>query len=530
MPPPVLIAGAGPVGLSLALGLARHGVRALVVEEDDELSEHSRAPALHTRTLEIFRAWGVLDDFLAAGDLRTRVALWVPGRERPAFELDLTPLTELSACGGMMILPQNRTERLLADAVADSGMVEVRFGHRLASFSAGAEGVVARVEPRGGAAYDVEAGFLVGCDGADSTVRRGLELPFPGKTYPSRLMLADVTFPDARGELPGPRLAPLRRGLLFALPLGEGLWRIVGSLGRQESEEEAVGEAGVGGRVEELFGAGPWRTVWASTFEIHCRTSPRFRAGRVLLAGDAAHVNSPAGGQGMNSGIQDAHNLAWKLGRVFAGGDAEVLLGSYDAERRPAVLTRTDRFTDLLTRFALLPVPLLRRAGAAVARAALGRRWTMRRIAPRIGMLDVRYSGSPLLAGGDGRVGARAPDGVLLRPGGGQVRVHDLCCPTSALLLFDDERLPRWAPAEVRRLLGVVDGVGVHRVLPAETEARLGADDLRDSDDSVWRRWGAEAGLVALVRPDGHVGWTAHRPRPEALVTAVGRALGARPG
>lgn len=521
----VLIAGAGPVGLALAIGLAHHGIRTLVLEEDSALSTHSKAPGIHARTLEVFRAWGVVDRFMAEGEFVRRPELWIAGMSEPQALVDLSVLTSRTAYPGVMILPQDRTEALLFERLQETGLSEVRFGHRLVGFEQGPDGVRIQVSPPSGPPYALHADYLVGCDGAHSKVREGLGWHLEGKTYPSRFLLADVQLPDARAELPWPRISPLPRGILAALKLQPALWRIIATLAPDEEEAQAIAPQHIAHRVEALFGPGPYEEVWKSVFHIHCRTSPHFRLGRVLLAGDAAHLNSPVGGQGMNSGIHDAHNLAWKLARALGGGDAEALLASYETERRPAILRGVDRYTDMLTRAVLLPMPRSRSALAKVVRMALGQPALVTRVAPRMAMLDTRYEDSSLLSGHGPWIGARAPDGELRDRDGRSSRLLDLADREAALLLFDDRRLPGWDPTAIVQLLRDVPGLAVRTILATEAEAAPG--ELRDATGALWREWRATGSMTALLRPDGHVGWMAERPTSAELVQGVRRALGA---
>jgi 2-polyprenyl-6-methoxyphenol hydroxylase-like FAD-dependent oxidoreductase len=520
---PVVIAGAGPVGLALAVGLAHHGVRSVVLEESPRLSEHSKAPGILSRTLEIFAAWGVLERFLERGAVLARPQLWVPGRETPLLTVDLTPLGEMTLVPGVLILPQHRTEELLLEAAQRSGLAEVRFDHRLTGFGQDGDGVTVTAQS-GAGRVEVRGRYLVGCDGAHSTVRERLGLPLEGKTYPTRLLLADVRVADAREALPWPRVSSQDDGgVLAGLQIEPGLWRLIASVAPAVTDEQAVTGAHVRPLVDAVLGPGPFELVWASTFRIHCRTSPAFRRDRVLLAGDAAHINSPAGGQGMNSGIQDAHNLAWKLARALAGGREEPLLASYEAERRPVILANVDRYTDLLTRGILLAPRLVRLGVLAAARLALGRPLARRRLLRRAGMLDTRYGASPLISGQGRLLGARAPDARVTRDGA-TLRVHALAARDAALLLFDDGRLPGWDAGDIGARLRDVPGLTVVRVARTPEAARPG--DVVDVEGAVWRAWRPRAGTAALVRPDAHVGWMAERPTIEALVAGVTRAVG----
>ncbi len=525
MDTPVVIAGAGPVGLALACALGHHGVRCTVLEEDAALSRHSKAPGVLPRTLEILRAWGVLDRFLDAGTLLTRPRVFGPDAPEPIVTVDLSPLEEMTAVPGVLIIPQNRTEALLRDHALASGVADVRFGHRVTGFEQGEIGVSVAVEPATGAPYRLEAEVLVGCDGPHSSVREGLGWHLEGKTYPTRLVLADVRFGDARDAAPWPRAIVDRDGFHAAIRLEPDLWRILGTVAAGVSDETAAAEPHLAERVGRLCGPGPFTLLWAEVFRIHCRTSPGFRRGRVLLAGDAAHINSPAGGQGMNSGIQDAHNLGWKLARALRGGEREPLLASYEEERRAVIVANVDRYTDLLTRAFLLAPPLLRRGTLAAARLAIGRPTVLRRVLRRAAMLDARYVTSPLISGHGALLGARAEDGPVTLPGGGTTRLLDLAGRDAVLLLFQDRSLPAWNAAEVEQIVSGIPGLRVRRLVSSD-RAPLGPADVLDASGALWHRWRAEPGSAALIRPDGHVGWMAERPSAEGLRAGVARALG----
>src|SRR5688500_1602461 len=390
------IAGAGPVGLALAIGLARHGVSSVVLEESDALSEHSKAVGVLPRTLETFATWGILDPFVEQGYYLRQIRPWSVKRNAPLLTIDLSPLDPVTVAPGVLILPQNRTERLLYEAARATGRVDVRLGHRVAEFVDDAEGVTVTAQTTAGERVSVRVDYLVGCDGPRSTVRSVLGWPLEGKTYPARMLLADVRVGEPRNALPWPRALAADRYVGGAVRIESDLWRLIATVDKRMSDEEAVAPPYVSPLVDAFLGPGPFELVWASTFHIHCRTSPHFRRGRVFLAGDAAHINSPAGGQGMNSGIQDAHNLAWKLARAVAGGPAESLLASYEAERRPVIVGNVDRFTDLLTRGILLAPAPLRLGVLGAARAALKLPPLSARMLPRAGMLDTQYPDSTL--------------------------------------------------------------------------------------------------------------------------------------
>jgi len=518
----VVIAGAGPVGLSMALGLARQGVRSIVLERETGLRPFSRALGVLSRTMEIFRAWGVLDTFLREGTLRTDLRFYTPGRVAPVAEVALGIMARHTAAPGVLIMSQSRTEAILLHAVEECGLAEVRFGHELAGFEQDPSGVTVHVTSADGEPYELPCGHLVGCDGAHSRVREVLGWHLEGSTYPSRVALADVRLRDERDLLPWPRLAAHGTAGSAAIRYEPECWRIISPVPPDQNDEEAIAEAAVAGQVERIFGAGPAETLWASVFRIHCRTSPHFRRGRVLLAGDAAHINSPAGGQGMNSGIQDAHNLAWKLARALRGG-SEGLLASYEQERRGAVVSQVDRVTDFLTRNVLFAPPWRRTLFFRVALALLGIPPVLDRVTQTMGMLDTRYAGSVLLTGTGPLVGRRAPDGDLTAPDGSTLRLLDLAAADAALLLFDYGPSPAWNLEKLRAALSSVPALRVVRLLHPNAPP---GDGYRDPTGCLWRAWRAAGDLAALVRPDGIVGWTARSPSSGDLIRAVRAALG----
>jgi 2-polyprenyl-6-methoxyphenol hydroxylase-like FAD-dependent oxidoreductase len=501
---PVAIVGAGPVGLALALGLARHGVRSVVIERNSSTNEQSRAPVLHVRTMEVLQQWEVRDRFLEAGVLRRSITLHSPdpGRQ-PLAALDFAELDAEADDPGLLILEQARTESILLEAVRESGLCEVRFGAEAVELEQRAGG--ARVTFReAGESRTLEASFVAGCDGAGSFVRRALGFSFDGHTYSTRPMLADVRIDDGRDRLPWPRTSNGRGGITTAIRLGSGLWRLIRiEPGDTAKADDHVPEDEVGERVDETLGAGPFTVVWASRFRIHRRSSPRFRSGRVLLAGDAAHVHSPVGGLGMNGGIQDAHNLAWKLAGALLGGDQDRLLDSYDVERRAVAAERVSRYTDLVTRLFLQAPSGFRSLAFLVFRSVL-RLPPLRRMQLRqMTMIDLGYADSPLLVRAEPSAGVRLPNVVLHGPDGSTLRLYDLLPVGPAIVAVGDNlHLPQDTP--------------VDRVI------RIARDGFSEPAGMLRGLLGGKDGWI-LVRPDAHVAWARHHP--DGIEAAIRHAL-----
>jgi 2-polyprenyl-6-methoxyphenol hydroxylase-like FAD-dependent oxidoreductase len=342
----VLIVGAGPTGLVLAHELARNGIQCRLIDQAPHRAMESRAIAIHSRTLESFELMKVVDDFLTAGQRIAAVDLYVEGGHiaRNSFASLATRYPFVLG------VPQDETERILDQHVAQHG-VRVERNTKLVGLAPQESSVIAQFR-NDELVEEVEADWLVGCDGAHSTVREQLAIPFAGSTYPEHFVLADV---KVRGDL-DPSTAQVwlhEDGAVAFFPLPDDRHRlIVANTPADWHEEPSLEQCQA--LVDERGPDGIRLTDprWASVFRIHRREAARFREDRIFLAGDAAHIHSPVGGQGMNIGIRDAFNLAWKLRLVTEGLASPKLLDSYEAERKPvdqAVIRQTDRATRLVS-------------------------------------------------------------------------------------------------------------------------------------------------------------------------------------
>ena len=479
----VLIIGAGPTGLVLALWLTKLGVKVRIVDKTAELGTTSRALAVQARTLELYRQLDLSDEILKRGHKTPAVNLWVRGKRaaRLPFEeigSDLTPYPFL------LIFPQDEHERLLIERLQALG-VAVERRTELVGFEDRGGFVTARLGRPDGGKEVCEATYIAGCDGARSLVRETIGTGFPGGTYRHLFYVADV-----QGEGPpfdGELHADLDEADFLALfPLaGKGRARLIGTVRDERADHpDTLKFEDVSDRAIKNLKVSVLRVNWFSTYHVHHRVTEHFRKGRAFLLGDAAHIHSPAGGQGMNTGIGDAINLAWKLAAVLGGRASDGLLDSYEAERigfaRRLVAT-TDRVfsfataegfvADVLrTRVAPLLIPTV--AGLEAAREYLFR---------TVAQITLNYRGGPLSVGTAGQV--HGGDRLPWVPVNGQDNFASLAAMTWQVHVYGSatEELAHWCAAH---------------------DLPLHAFDWRSQYETA----GILRNALYLLRPDSYVG------------------------
>jgi 2-polyprenyl-6-methoxyphenol hydroxylase-like FAD-dependent oxidoreductase len=396
----VLIVGAGPTGLVLALWLTRVGVRVRLVDKSAEAGTTSRALAVQARTLEFYRQVGIADAVVAAGRKTIAANMWVTGR-RVAHVVLGEMGTGLSPYPFVLVYPQDEHERLLVERLAEAG-VAVERQTELVRFEETAEGVVGHLRRADGGEQRCTAAYIAGCDGARSKMREALGVGFPGGTYEHMFYVADV---EASGETMNGELHVVleRTDFLVVFPLKrEGRARLVGTVRQELEQAEKLTWEDVSKRVIDAMRIDVKKVNWFSTYRVHHRVADRFRKGRAFLLGDAAHIHSPVGGQGMNTGIGDAVNLAWKLAAVLQGRAHAALLDSYEPERigfaRTLVATTDKAFTQVTSSGAMARMIRLRIAPLVVP-LLFTFKATRRLMFRRVSQTAINYQGSSLSVG-----------------------------------------------------------------------------------------------------------------------------------
>jgi 2-polyprenyl-6-methoxyphenol hydroxylase-like FAD-dependent oxidoreductase len=534
---PILIVGAGPVGLTAAAALNHRGIACRIIDKAPAPSDKSKALVVWCRTLELLDQIGLADVFIQTG-MKLNGASMYADRKR-VIHLALT--SDDSPVGFPLMIPQNETERLLIEHLARNG-VTVERQAELVTFKDDGDSVACTIRRADGHEESVKTPWVIGCDGAHSAVRHTLGMAFTGEAEPNDWTLADVHIhgPVAADEV---SIFWHDTGVLAFFPINRERFRVIFDSGTAAEHgappnptladaQAMVDKRGPGG----LTLADP---VWLANFRINERKVSDYRKGRVMLAGDAAHIHSPAGGQGMNTGMQDAFNLAWKLALIETGrGQVEPLLRSYSVERSAVgdqVLSNAERFTAVAT----LRSPVAR--------------WLRNQVAPILGSfqffrdnmrdqmfeLSINYRHGPLsaekwptLAGGL-KPGDRLPDAPLTDAHGATTTLFAAIRGDRHALLL----LPGAADAgAVSQLLAIAaeatdafpDVLAAHVISKAGGSTRMPPSNVPvwiDSTGRVYEKLHATQRTLVLVRPDGYIGYRCQPADGAALLNYLGGYL-----
>ncbi len=513
--PRVLIVGAGPVGLSLALECARRDVPFRLIDSAAEPSTHSKALAIWSAAQEFFSALGVLDRMTGEG--LHPAGIRMSNRRRTLLRVPSGEFVD-SPYPGPLILPQSATERILAERL-------VELGHRverqveLRSLEQDDHSISASLVHADGSMETQRCEYLVGCDGAHSAVRHAVGVKFEGKARPECFILCDA-------ELSGKRMLPQEvfiflssRGVLPMFPIRERVWRVIST----REAGDGTAPPTIEEMQEHLADRGPRgftlsNPEWLSCFRISERKVERFRSGRVLLAGDAAHIHSPAGGQGMNTGLQDSLNIGWKLAGILNGGfDPERLLESYHAERSP-VAARVIAGASMRTRIATIarsPLAVLRNWIAALAGHS---EQAVAKIAVSFSGTGIRYESSPILVPDTKwhedwhdhgyKPGSKMRDATVYSDGAPISLLREVLASTTHTLIIFSGRRPNYRDADAvasirEQAAGYASLISTWAVWRGEHGPDFSW--VLDPEGIAHRRFGAEFLSLCLMRPDGVV-------------------------
>ena len=518
----VLIAGAGPVGLALALELQRFGVRFRIVEKKAQRSATSKALGLQPRVSEVFAILGMKAEFEARGFSDVRAVNFHSGAKKLLTVAIRQPLGQAGrdACQPrLLIIPQSETEEILERTLEGRGhSVERR--HELIRFDQEPDRMLSVVRSGEGETETIASQFLVSCEGAHSAVRKQASFSFAGTTMPMRFLLADVTID---WDLPENEVQVWfhRDGVFGALPFGGQKWRLIIECAEDASAAPAEVTLGL---VQQIVGQRVGRDgmrvrdpIWLSDFRINARMVDRFRDRRIFVAGDAAHIHSPLGGQGIATGIQDAANLAWKLAAVLHEGAPDSLLDTFDEERKPIarlVLRGTSAASNLV--FGMNPIVRFMRERLVFP--ILRTSFAQRRLFGRVSQLEMNYRESSLARHFDQsfsrvrvRAGDRAPD-VVFKRRSDKVSLFQLIGSFGMLALFGPGQ-------NSHRISAALAALHIRSfIVSTQSAGTLPDEYLEDFYSDFTRLYGAQGPFLYLIRPDGHIALFQRQAEASSLI------------
>jgi 2-polyprenyl-6-methoxyphenol hydroxylase-like FAD-dependent oxidoreductase len=509
----VIIIGAGPTGLSLACQLTRYGIDFVIIEKNDGVTPYSKAIGVQARTLEIYEQFGLAQKAIEEGAITGKVRLVAEGEVRGEF--NLSNIGEgLSQYPYVLMLEQSKNERLLYDYL-QSHRKDVLWKTELESFSQTGAAVTARVKTADGASRTIEAKYLVGCDGAKSPVRHTLGLEFEGSTFERMFYVADAHV-DWKLSHDALHVCLSKESFLLFFPLkGEKRYRIVGIFPEEFAKDEGdVLFEEIEQRIKEQakLELDIHDVEWFSTYKVHTRHVSQFYEGRCFLAGDAAHIHSPAGAQGMNTGIQDGYNLAWKMALAVKGKADEKLLGTYNEERlenAKHLLQTTDRIFQFAAGSEWFLAFLRTNVLPSVAKYILGLDAVKHFVFPLISQIGINYRHSSLSGhAGDENFKVKAGDRMPYFTVDGQSVYDRLHQPKFHLLVFSD------APENFQALRTEIESQYAELIdfnaIPLEAR--------------VTEAFGTDKSFNVLLRPDNYIGVISKETSSNALRAYLGES------
>jgi 2-polyprenyl-6-methoxyphenol hydroxylase-like FAD-dependent oxidoreductase len=510
--PSVLIAGGGPTGLTAALELRRFGIPVRIIDEMEGPAATSRAVGIQARTLEEMELRGLSDEFVRIGHHATGGDIY--GNGKLLVHVDFTRIA--SRYNFLLLLSQNDTDRILREALEAEG-TGIEWGVKLAAIGQTPTGISATLEHAGGSIEEITVPYLIDAEGAHSIIRNTLGLKFKGKTLDELFALGDV---HVSGDLPNSNfhIFSSERGLLGMFPMGGSHFRLVAG-NAHNNQSQSLSDPPTLEELQAIYDqrshipARLLQLTWSSLFHINSRMVETLRVGRIFLAGDSAHIHSPAGGQGMNTGIQDAMNLAWKLALVLRGIAPEVLLDTYDQDRLPvmrSVLNRTEGLTDMIDGDSILRSFFVRMA-PWIANAE----FVQDNVTARISQIALNYRDSPLSSDnfGDGTLvaGDRIPDLTVrasTSPQGKAEKIFSLLNPTRFTLL-----LANFADTTAIQSRLSESMSPWHELIETYSISAPDGDAQKPFKDCF-----GERPSITLVRPDAYIGFRGTQSSPDSLI------------
>jgi len=504
----ILIVGAGPAGLALAVSLGQFGIQPKVIDQASGTASGSRAVALHSRTLEVLEMLGVADEVVTSGHRIHGASVYANGRRVLNFSFD-----ELDSRFPYAVdLPQEETEQILNGALAEQG-IEVERNAALTGLDQNEGGVQAFIQRSGKPVERWQGMFVAGCDGAFSTVRHLSSIGAEAASGIESYVAAEVRFSHAPSDDEW-HLSFTEDGVLAAAPLAGGVWRIIGDQRiLTDSRPETLRRA-VGSHIAEISSLN-----WIGTYGVQRRHASHFRSGRIFLAGDAAHVLTPVGGQGLNAGIQDAHNLAWKLALAARGRASDLVLDSYAIERQSAgraVLALTEQLSAVANLRSPISQQIRNRLLPVLAQFDI----VQHRIARRIANAGLNYRSSPLVsqAGRWYSPGPAPGDQALDAPIAGGPQLFDrIPAARHVVLMFTGEQP---SSEDLRgfentaRYMREGYAEGVQTILVSRSAIDWPGETIVDLGGAIHHRYGAGLPCVYILRPDRYVGFRALSAEP----------------